>query len=202
MSLMDPATHKIRLNSEQCATCIGNPRAGVALRPGRMRELVRANTGDGKMGLVCHATIVYDEDGEPSGGDQALCKWFYEQFGHLVNGVRVMHRLGGFTEVPPPPRKGTPAVPPKLSERLIERLRRDGQDLPPCTVLERTNRNRRTGTGSWSWFAYCPGDCHGDLRLGSHWSMRELLAAPRLTYQKLDHGDICVDPAPDNEQEN
>ena len=82
-----------------------------------------------------------------------------------------------------------------LSERLIERLRRDGLDLPPCTELRRTYRSRRTGIGRWSWFAYCPGDCHGDLYVGSHWSMRELLAASRLTYQRLDHGDICVDPA-------
>jgi hypothetical protein len=84
----------------------------------------------------------------------------------------------------------------KISELLIERLRRDGQDLPPCTVLRRTNRNRRTGIGTWSWFAWCSGDCHGDLHVGSHWSMRELLAADRLTYQQLDHGDTCVDPAP------
>lgn len=82
----------------------------------------------------------------------------------------------------------------KLSERLIERLRKDGQDLPPCTVLTRTNRNRRTGIGAWSWFARCPDNCHGDLQLGSHWPMRELMAAPRLTYQKLGQGDICVDP--------
>lgn len=89
----------------------------------------------------------------------------------------------------------------KTSERLIERLRRDGQALPPCTELRRTFRNRRTGTGTWSWFAYCPGDCHGDLRLGSHWSMRELLAADRLTYQRLGHGDICVDPGYASERE-
>lgn len=93
-----------------------------------------------------------------------------------------------------------------MSERLIGRLRQDGQDLPPCTVLRRTNRNRRAGIGTWSWFAWCPHDAgepghtgHGDLRLGSHWPMRELLAAPRLTYQKLDgSGDICVDPAPES----
>ena len=84
----------------------------------------------------------------------------------------------------------------KTSEKLVERLRQDGQDLPPCTVLLRTNRNRRTGIGTWSWFAWCSGNCHGDLLLGSHWSMAELLAAPRLTYSKLGHGDTCVDPEP------
>jgi hypothetical protein len=123
MSLMDPVTHKVRLNSEQCATCLGNPKAGVVLRPGRLRELIRANTGDGKMGLVCHMTIVYDEDGEPSGGDQALCRWFYDSFGHLVNGIRVMLRMGGFTEVRPSRKEGTPAMPRTLSDRESAVLR-------------------------------------------------------------------------------
>jgi hypothetical protein len=90
----------------------------------------------------------------------------------------------------------------KTSERLIERLRQDGQALPPCTVLRRTYRTRRTGLGAWSWFAWCPlalndpeHSRHMDLHVGSHWPMRELLAAARLTYQPLDCGDICVDPA-------
>jgi hypothetical protein len=90
----------------------------------------------------------------------------------------------------------------KISEKLLERLRQDGQALPPCAELRRTNRNHRTGIGTWSWFAWCPADSgdpehtgHGDLHLGSHWSMRELLAADRLTYTTQDWGDICVDPA-------
>lgn len=91
----------------------------------------------------------------------------------------------------------------KASERLAERLRGDGQPLPPCAELRRTNRNRQTGTGTWSWFAWCPLALdhpehwhHADLRLGSHWPMAALLAAPRLTYQSLSCGDVCVDPAP------
>lgn len=35
MGLTDPETHRIRLNSAMCATCPGNPRTGVKLRPGR-----------------------------------------------------------------------------------------------------------------------------------------------------------------------
>jgi hypothetical protein len=90
----------------------------------------------------------------------------------------------------------------KTSERLIERIRADGRPLPPCAELRRTYRNRRTPIGRWSWFAWCPhpGDApehsrHGDLRLGSHWSMAELLAAPELAYQETNWGDTNVDPA-------
>ena len=90
----------------------------------------------------------------------------------------------------------------KTSEALLERLREAGADLPPCTELRRIPRNRRTGTGSWSWFAYCPLSpddrehyAHTDLHYGSHWSMGELLAAPGFTFQKLSCGDICIDPS-------
>jgi hypothetical protein len=93
----------------------------------------------------------------------------------------------------------------KTSERLIERLRREGQDLPPCTELRRTFRTRQTGAGAWSWFAYCPLALddpeygrHMDLHVGSHWPMSALVAAPRLTFQTLSCGDICVDPAEDD----
>lgn len=91
----------------------------------------------------------------------------------------------------------------KTSGKLLVRLRAEGADLPPCTELRRTNRNRRTGTGSWSWFAYCPlalrepeHSRHGNLHYGSHWPMRTLLAWPGpLAFQKLDScGDICIDP--------
>ena len=90
----------------------------------------------------------------------------------------------------------------KTSERLIERLRADGQPLPPCTELRRIGRNTRTRIGRWSWFAYCPlagtdpeHSRHLDLRIGSHWSVAELLAAPRLIYSRgASCGDICVDP--------
>lgn len=106
-----------------------------------------------------------------------------------------------------PPDRALPAAPAprpaKTSERLIERLREAGQDLPPCTVLHRIGRNTKGRIGRWSWFAYCPlaGDDpehgrHMNLHVGSHWSMAELLAAPGLTFQRLDSsGDICVDPA-------
>jgi hypothetical protein len=89
-----------------------------------------------------------------------------------------------------------------VQQRLLKRLRAEGADLPPCTVLRRTYRTRRTGIGRWSWFAYCPlslepeHGSHMNLHYGSHWSMRELLAADKLSFQTLESsGDICVDPA-------
>jgi hypothetical protein len=90
----------------------------------------------------------------------------------------------------------------KTSERLIARLREAGADLPPCAVLVRTNRNRRTGIGAWSWAAHCaaryddPGHVpHRALVYGSHWSMSELLAAEGFTFQDLGRS-ICIDPVP------
>jgi hypothetical protein len=89
-----------------------------------------------------------------------------------------------------------------VQQRLLDRLRAEGADLPPCTVLRRTYRTRRTGIGRWSWFAYCPHSAwepgherHDDLKYGSHWPMCELLAADKLAFQTQPWGSICVDPA-------
>jgi hypothetical protein len=98
---MDPVTHKPRRLKAQCATCIGRPGNVAGLRPGRLKQLVRDNTGDGKMGLPCHETISYP--GQEAPIRPAICCWFYENYGHLANGIRIMERLGGFTEVDPPP---------------------------------------------------------------------------------------------------
>jgi hypothetical protein len=80
-------------------------------------------------------------------------------------------------------------------ERLLARLRADFPELslPEGTRLERTYRNRRTGTGRWSWHAFGPD--MKDLHIGSHWSMRELLSVPRLQASYLrGAGDTCIDP--------
>ena len=82
----------------------------------------------------------------------------------------------------------------KTSERLLAKLRDMGLDLPEGTVLVRTYRNRRTALGAWSCFAKVPEGCR-DPRIGSHWSMRELLEAGDLVTQYLRvAGDTCVDP--------
>lgn len=99
--IIDRGTGKPRLNSRECDTCVFGP-TNANLRPGRLRELIRENTGDGKMGLVCHETIDYNPDGENIGDREAICRGFYDRFGEKTNGIRVMERLGGFTEVDPP----------------------------------------------------------------------------------------------------
>jgi hypothetical protein len=99
--IMDPDTHRPRRLKAQCATCVGRPGNVANLRTGRLKELIRDNTGDGMMGLICHETISYP-DSEPAPIQAALCCWFFETYGHLVNGIRVMARLGSFDEVDPP----------------------------------------------------------------------------------------------------
>jgi hypothetical protein len=87
---------KEQLCARQCATCVGRPGNLMGLRPGRLQALIRDNTGQGTMGLICHETLRYGQHPEQG---EALCRWFYERFGHLVNGIRVMERLGGFDEI-------------------------------------------------------------------------------------------------------
>jgi len=98
-SCLDKVTHKPRLLSEQCSTCVGRPGNLMHLRPGRLRKLINDNIQQGAQGLVCHQTLSYG--GHPEFGD-AFCRWFYDTYGHLSNYLRIVERLGGFTEVAPP----------------------------------------------------------------------------------------------------
>jgi hypothetical protein len=97
--LLDPVTGKLRLLSEQCSTCVGRPGNLMDLCSGRLKYLVDKNVQSDGMGLVCHQTLGY---GAGTGPGYALCRWFHDAFGDQCNGIRVMQRLGGFTEVPPP----------------------------------------------------------------------------------------------------
>jgi hypothetical protein len=95
----DSATHRPRLLSRQCETCIfraGNP---MRLRAGRLREMVAGALQQGSQGVICHDTLSYGENPDFGG---ALCRGFYDGYGTQNNFVRVMERLGGFTEVDPP----------------------------------------------------------------------------------------------------
>jgi hypothetical protein len=69
------------------------------LSPGRLRTMVRAAGQEGSQGIICHGTLSYGK--HPEFG-AALCRGYYDSHGHLNNFIRIMERLGGFTEVAPP----------------------------------------------------------------------------------------------------
>ena len=108
MSIFDQETGKPRLLSEQCITCVGLPGNVAGLRPGRLKQLISENSGPDGQGLICHSTIKYvynDEDPEEAPrieGENAFCRWYYDNYREQTNFMRICERLGGFTEVPPP----------------------------------------------------------------------------------------------------
>lgn len=58
--------------------------------------MVRDGMQEGSQGIICHETLSYGVHREVGG---ALCRWFYDTYGYKNNFIRVMARLGGFTEV-------------------------------------------------------------------------------------------------------
>ena|ERR1700722_15359442 len=88
-----------RVLKEQCSTCIGRPGNKMHLSPGRVKGMVQAACRDGSQGIICHQTLSYGEHSKMGG---ALCRWFYDTYGHLNGFIRIMERLGGFTEIEPP----------------------------------------------------------------------------------------------------
>jgi hypothetical protein len=90
---------KPRVLSGQCSTCVGRPGNLMQLRPGRLRKMVQEAVNSGGGGIICHQTLSY---GSHPGFGGAVCRWFYDHYGHLCNLIRIYERLGGFTEVDPP----------------------------------------------------------------------------------------------------
>jgi hypothetical protein len=90
---------KPRVLSEQCATCIFRPGNPMNLKEGRLMSMVNDANREGNQGVICHDTLTYGPFPEYGG---ALCRGFYDSYGHLNNFIRIMERLGGFDEVPPP----------------------------------------------------------------------------------------------------
>lgn len=87
-----------RVLSEKCDTCIFRPGNLMRLRPGRVSEMVRESIAGGGS-ITCHKTLDYGE--HPDYGE-AMCRGFYDAVGERTNVIRVINRLGGFQEVPPP----------------------------------------------------------------------------------------------------
>jgi hypothetical protein len=85
---------------------------------------------------------------------------------------------------------------PTTQERLIARLREIGINLPEGARLVRTHANGwQLSEGAWSWAAIGPDG--RDLRIGSQYSMGELLRAWRLEFGPITSGngtDLEVDP--------
>lgn len=86
-----------RLCRERCSTCIFRPGNRMQLRPGRVRGMVREALQGGGF-ITCHSTLPYaGTDAKP-----AICRGFYDSYGHLSNLIRIFGRLGGFDEIDPP----------------------------------------------------------------------------------------------------
>lgn len=82
--------------SGQCPTCIGRPGNPMHLKPGRVKQMVRDAVSNGGV-IICHQTLSYGDHPEQGG---AVCRWFYDTYGHLTNSIRVMSRIGdGFREI-------------------------------------------------------------------------------------------------------
>lgn len=93
-----------RLLSEKCSSCIFRPGNHMSLRPGRIKDMVDSSIAGGGS-ITCHQTLCYGEF--PDYGE-AMCRGFYDAVGEGTNVIWVMHRLGGFDEVPPPKKVGEP----------------------------------------------------------------------------------------------
>lgn len=99
VSCFPPGGGKPRLLAGQCSTCIYRPGNKMRLSPGRVKDMTETALREGCQGVICHATLPYGDD---PGFGPALCRGFYDKFGPRSNFIRVMERIGGFTEVDPP----------------------------------------------------------------------------------------------------
>jgi hypothetical protein len=98
-SCFDPVTHRPRLLSRQCGTCILLPGNLMRLRPGRLKDLVSDALQQGCQGIICHDTVSFGP--HPDFGP-ALCRGCYDQ-------LRLRAREGTHTSASPrspPPSSG------------------------------------------------------------------------------------------------
>lgn len=87
-----------QLLAERCSSCVFRPGNLMKLAPGRLSDLIQHNL-DAGAALICHQTLSYGDHPEVG---EAVCRGFYDAYGDDVNAIRVMHRLGGFQEIPAP----------------------------------------------------------------------------------------------------
>lgn len=103
-SVLDKETGKPRLLEDKCGTCIFRPGNLMRLKPGRVRGMVRDAIAGGGF-ITCHATLPGPHN--PTRAQAAICRGFHDAHGHRSNLLRIFGRLGGFTEVPVPPKEGS-----------------------------------------------------------------------------------------------
>jgi hypothetical protein len=73
-----------------------------------------------------------------------------------------------------------PRQPRRDFDRLVDRLRKMGYDLPEGLVLHRTNAGYwQRAQGAWSWYATHPISRHEVL--ASHYRVRELVQSREIT---------------------
>lgn len=100
-NILDKNTKKPRLLSERCETCIFHSGNKMKLSAGRVKQMVQDSINGGGY-ITCHSTL--PGAANPAGAQAAVCRGFYDGFGHLSNYLRICERLGGFTEITPPPK--------------------------------------------------------------------------------------------------
>lgn len=90
----DRETGKPRRLTEMCSTCIMRTPAAGQIRLGatRLREFIRATRAADSY-VVCHSTLF-----PPA--LPAICRGYADRY--TSNYLRIMERLGGFCDVPPP----------------------------------------------------------------------------------------------------
>lgn len=81
--------------AEMCSTCIFRPGNPMQLRPGALKRVVDANLATGTL-LMCHTTT------HGQAAETIACRGFYDHYGPRQAVYQVVHRLGGFREVPVP----------------------------------------------------------------------------------------------------
>lgn len=133
-------TGKPRVLSEQCVTCIFRPGNLMNLREGRLQQIVRDTCAAGSY-IVCHETL----PGMPGEDTPALCRGFYDRYG--TNFIRVMDRLGGFVEIPPPPSR------PVVRRHAGSRKPRRGHAVDVCVRCheEAPIAGRGLCDACWAW---------------------------------------------------
>jgi hypothetical protein len=86
-----------RVCADKCSTCIFHPGNRMQLRSGRVRQMVQ-DALDGGGFITCHSTL----PSTAGRGQAAICRGFFDSYGHLSNIIRIYSRLGGWDEIEPP----------------------------------------------------------------------------------------------------